>query len=254
MQYSEVKKKGVSDLMSALFTAVSEAEREREREEFAALVIGCKWKGFVDHKLYWRKKKSTLTAQRVFRGHRGRVKAEERKIEQLKRERMLLFDYFATNIQRLYRGYRDRKYLCDNHARKKYLREVEKRSAEVRLACTSHYEAQVEELKQKEKDQYLSKFHCVSKHLLYIASTSSIPGILAAKELKPELHEAFGATAESALRHHHLHQSNKYRPRLKERSLKTTVNTTLNDGSRKPFVAAVSNTRSLLSRPLKYSE
>ena len=202
MQYYTAQLTAEEEMLSALFSALNNAERAREREQRSAERIGSQWKSFKQRRLFSKKKVGIVTIQRLFRGHKGRLRAETHQIQRKLRERALLFDHYATAIQRLFRGYYARKWVSDHSVRKAYLETVLLKSTEVREACARHHAAQVEEQQTRDKDEYFETFTKISSQMLYTASTACMPGVLSSKTIAPCLRASFGDTAEAALRVH----------------------------------------------------
>ena len=83
-----------------------------------------------------------LQLQRVARGRAGRKCVSERKnAKRLENER-LIFEYYAGEIQRLWRGHYSRRYKHDFYARKQYIATVVMRGNDLRNEKQKNSESQ----------------------------------------------------------------------------------------------------------------
>ena len=73
--------------------------------------------------------------QRVFRGHLGRSKSLNLSSIKTKRQRIALFEYCASKIQKIFKGYFSRKYTHNFQARRAYVQKVVDASNEVNISC-----------------------------------------------------------------------------------------------------------------------
>jgi len=76
--------------------------------------------------------------ERVFRGHRGRTRARNAYNERAEMRQVCLFQYFAAQIQRCFRGFYSRKYKQNHAARRAYFKSVSDKNEEV-LAMMENY-------------------------------------------------------------------------------------------------------------------
>eukprot|EP00659_Diplonema_papillatum_P010734 gene10734-16529_t len=205
MQFYLASQNAEESLMKAVFTAVNDAERAREKEYTAALRIGGGWRGYKQRKEEQRLLCAAVEIQRVYRGFTARARAGRARREAAMRDQRAIFDHMACAIQRRFRGFYVRKWVADHISRKRYLREVEAKSEEIRRLCTDTQAQQLLESRTREQDDYVDSFTKISSKMLYIASTASIPGVLSGKTINPLLHSTFGETAEGALRMHRKH-------------------------------------------------
>eukprot|EP01063_Lacrimia_lanifica_P014380 TRINITY_DN20996_c0_g1_i1.p1 TRINITY_DN20996_c0_g1~~TRINITY_DN20996_c0_g1_i1.p1 ORF type:complete len:257 (+),score=116.32 TRINITY_DN20996_c0_g1_i1:127-897(+) len=252
MEFHILKQKARGQLLDKYFVALNAAEEVREQEEKAIRFIQGRWERLRQQKRSRISKLAVLTMQRVFRGHLARLKVERMKIEAAKRDKQSLLDHFATAVQRIFRGFYVRKWVADHYKRKAYLAQVVEKSNEVRQMGQQHYEEQLARHEEEEKSRHVREFAKLSSKMLYVASTATIPGVMAQKPLHPSLHSTYGPSVEGALR---LHRK-KFKPNLPKKTsqdpLATLTQTADCEGEKnKPFVTTVKSDKTLLSKPLK---
>jgi IQ calmodulin-binding motif len=80
--------------------------------------------------------------QRVYRGHSGRRRANDRFNNRLEHRQFSLFLYFAVQIQRSFRGYYSRKYKRNHAARKAYFKSIAAKNEEILQQMQKYAEEQ----------------------------------------------------------------------------------------------------------------
>ena len=115
--------------------------------------------------------------ERVFRGHAARLICHRMSDEKSKSRQLALFQYYALQLQKCFRGYYSRKYRQNHHLRKKYLENVKCAGERVRQSM----EAYAEQIRQDEEDKALaekeSNFKELTENLHHLVSTNQIPGV-----------------------------------------------------------------------------
>lgn len=120
------------DMIDTYYLKLNEAEKYRDKENSAAIIIQKDWRMF---KIKWKfddKKRATLKMQRIWRGFIGRCQFNSKKEDEHQAKQSKFFNEQAKIIQKYYRGYYSRKYEHDFYARKSYLHHVESKNEEVR--------------------------------------------------------------------------------------------------------------------------
>ena len=120
------------DMIDTYYLKLNEAEKFRDQENSAAIIIQKDWRMF---KIKWKfddKKRATLKIQRIWRGFVGRCQFNMKKEDENQAKQSKFFNEQAKIIQKYYRGYYSRKYEHDFYARKSYLHHVETKNEEVR--------------------------------------------------------------------------------------------------------------------------
>lgn len=82
--------------------------------------------------------------QRVTRGHLGRKRARYVRDMWLHHHHQTLQTHLAVSMQRLYRGFRSRKYKHSFYARKRYLAHVNIQNENLRQSMEEQFQAQIE--------------------------------------------------------------------------------------------------------------
>ena len=88
-----------------------------------------------------------------------------------------IFQYFALQLQKSFRGYYSRKYRQNHHLRKLYLENVKSAGERVRQAT----EAYAEQIRQDEENEAFekkeAKFKELTENLHHLVSTRQVPGV-----------------------------------------------------------------------------
>lgn len=138
--------------------------------------------------------------ERVFRGHLGRTRARNTLHSRAELRQICLFQYFAVQIQRNFRGYYSRKYKRNHAARKAYFKAVADKNKEV-LAMMENYanEQAIRDAEdgQAEKDR---AFKSYAENLHHLISTKSTPGVFNPPEDVMEVPHMNGLPVEEHIR------------------------------------------------------
>ena len=115
--------------------------------------------------------------QNSYRRHRALESVYQLKTQCIETEQALMFDYAASVIQRIFRGYHSRKYNHDFYARKKYLLHIQRKN-EHRLERMQQYHMRLaaEHLKTQEETAR-QEFYKLASSLHHLTSTKAIPGV-----------------------------------------------------------------------------
>jgi len=120
---------------------------------------------------------AAIKITRVFRGHCGRKKVKNCKMA-LRDERIkLMYLYFASILQRTFRGFYSRKYKQNHARRKRMLQAVIDKGEEVRRGM---YEYAVDQAIREEaegKNKQEKEFRALAENLHHLVSTQSIAGV-----------------------------------------------------------------------------
>ena len=118
-----------------------------------------------------------LQLQRVARGRAGRKCVSERKnAKRLENER-LVFEYYAGEIQRLWRGHYSRRYKHDFYARKQYIATVVMRGNDLRKKLEAYASECASEMERERARKREQEFKKVTENLHHLVSTKTTPGI-----------------------------------------------------------------------------
>jgi hypothetical protein len=138
--------------------------------------------------------------ERVFRGHLGRTRARNALHSRVELRQICLFQYFAVQIQRSFRGYYSRKYKRNHAARKAYFKEVADKNKEVLAMMENYANAQAlrdAEDEQAEKDR---SFKAYAENLHHLISTKTTPGVFNPPEEVMEVPHMNGLPVEEHIR------------------------------------------------------
>eukprot|EP01062_Namystynia_karyoxenos_P062146 TRINITY_DN55074_c0_g1_i1.p1 TRINITY_DN55074_c0_g1~~TRINITY_DN55074_c0_g1_i1.p1 ORF type:complete len:359 (+),score=139.61 TRINITY_DN55074_c0_g1_i1:85-1077(+) len=204
--YYGLQRVAADDMMHKLCAAVNEAEAARAQEEAAALRIQGVRRMHAARRRFQLKRRAACEAQRAWRGYHGRMRAAERRCEVALTHQRALYAHFACLIQKTFRGYYHRKWVSDFFAQKRYIREVEARSRQVREASVIYEQQLLREEEERAKQERSAHFDRVARSMRHLCSTATQPGVLRPAatqdglQLHPELRGSFGQSAEDALR------------------------------------------------------
>ncbi len=115
--------------------------------------------------------------QRLFRGYRGRKRAAAAKRAVEDRENKAYFDYMATKIQKVWRGYSSRKNIQDFYKRKRYIQAVNEKSAKMMYELDQLEEYNQETLRREKERAMAAKFASLTSNMHHLISTKTQPGV-----------------------------------------------------------------------------
>jgi hypothetical protein len=83
-----------------------------------------------------------IVVARVYRGHLARKRCHQLKKKRRNHEKHQVLIYHAIYIQKMYRGFRSRKYIIDFRIRKTYVKHLAVKGEELRLAMEQRLQQQ----------------------------------------------------------------------------------------------------------------
>ena len=111
--------------------------------------------------------------ERVFRGHLGRIRARNALQDRTEARQICLFQYFAIQMQRSFRGYYSRKYKRNHASRKAYVKTVIDKNNQV-LSMMENYANEQAQVNIKHHSFHLSPVsHDVPNHIDIICQSLS---------------------------------------------------------------------------------
>ena len=134
-----------------------------------------------------------IRGQRIYRGHAGRKRAVQLTAKRREWETMSFFHYQACMCQRIFRGYYSRRFRHDFHARKNYIRNILKKSEELRKSLAEHREIAAREEQDRRMAKAQEEFKNVAQNLHHLLSTKSCPGIYIRLQLRAGTHGVWEA-------------------------------------------------------------
>jgi hypothetical protein len=126
---------------------------------------------------YWKILRNVRLVQRQFRAYQGRRRALAIRITQTKGIQLEFFNFWATAIQRHYRGFYSRKHVHDAKSRRQFLATVAARGQRTVVALQSFGVIQSKERELASQASEFSKLKNISSGLHHLVSTKSIPGV-----------------------------------------------------------------------------
>ena len=191
------KRHEVLEDLDALIEAANEA---KDRECQAAINIQRVFRGARDRYAITLKARACVEIERVFRGHCGRERARAAREQRAATEESGVFQYYATVIQRAFKGYYSRTYVHDFFARKAYIESIKQKSEELRDQLSGHMEQQIEAEQDRAEAAARDEFKKVTQNLHHLLSTASTPGVYNPPYAQGMVPTAFNVPIEDHLR------------------------------------------------------
>lgn len=88
-----------------------------------------------------------------------------------------VFQYFALQLQKMFRGFYSRKYRQNHHLRKLYLEEVKSAGERVRQSMEAHADRIRQDEENKAFEEKEQKFRELTQNLHHLVSTRQVPGV-----------------------------------------------------------------------------
>ncbi|GAX75220.1 hypothetical protein CEUSTIGMA_g2664.t1 [Chlamydomonas eustigma] len=170
-------KSKVPSVLEEYFKACSLAESKRSAEVRAAIVIESCARGFLTRRRLKKLTDVVVNIQRYWRGYLGRLRATLALEIKNKKLRELYFDAQASVIQRHWRGFWSRKSKFDFYARKRYLKEVHSKNAEIRKEMEAEAQRAISAQREMAEDMARRLFDSRVGQLHHLVSTAAQPGI-----------------------------------------------------------------------------
>ncbi len=175
--YLAKREKRHRDLVDSYYQMLNEAEKFRDKENAAAIIIQKDWRMF---KVKWNfddKKRATQKIQRIWRGYIGRCQFMNKKQSEMEEKQSKFFNEQAKIIQKYFRGYFSRRYKHDFYARKNYLQDVQTKNEEIRKELEEWAKKTALEEAKLQEQTARTEFHELASNLHHLASTKLIPGV-----------------------------------------------------------------------------
>lgn len=120
---------------------------------------------------------SARLLQRQFRAYQARRKALAVRVYRTKAMQLEFFNFWATVIQRHYRGFYSRKHVHDARSRRRFLATVAARGERTVVALRTFEMKECEKRDLADQASEISKLKRLSSGLHHLVSTQSIPGV-----------------------------------------------------------------------------
>eukprot|EP00941_MAST-03F_sp_MAST-3F-sp1_P004807 g4807.t1 len=112
----------------------------------------------------------------------------------------MVFDYYAEQIQKIWRAHFSRRYKHDFHARKEYLQKVLSQGASLKAKLDGYAAEQAIADRKRQAEKYEAEFRKVTSNLHHLLSTQRTPGIYNNPYMQDDLPSINGITVEEHLR------------------------------------------------------
>jgi hypothetical protein len=123
------------------------------------------------------KRTSGHKIQRFIRGHFARAKWTELVQRRDRLQEKMVFDYYAEQMQKIWRGHFSRRYKHDFWARKEYLEKIVSQGAALKEELDGYAAEQARADEERRAERREKEFKKVTRNLHHLLSTKSSPGI-----------------------------------------------------------------------------
>jgi len=214
---------GIDIVLDAYHTMDQDRCLHAEEETTAVVLIQSCTRRHLVRTDYLKKLHACREWQRVYRGHVGRMEMNHRRRVRRVNEEQAVFEYYASAIQHVFRGYHSRRFKHDFFARKKYIESILQKSNSLRQQLSLNREKNAQEEQERKMRETQIQFRQVAETLHHLVSTKACPGVYNSPYAIQGPPTAFGEPVESHLkvctseflRKHGLKPSTVKRPRIK---------------------------------------
>ena len=121
---------------------------------------------------------NAIQIERVFRGHLGRQRVENERHQRITlRRQNALFQYFALQLQRIFRAFYSRKYSFDFAKRKQTIETIQRNGEERRRIIEEYAQQQAERLENENYAKEKQDIRNYAENLHHLLSTKHIRGV-----------------------------------------------------------------------------
>lgn len=197
LAYLQLRDSEPKGTMSALFQRMRDTEAKRGIEIRMAIRIQRWIRGWVTRKYLKILNQRSLEMQRLWRGYRDRRRVAKMRKELHEERNRIYHDYMATKIQKIYRGWYSRKHFSDFYKRKTYIRSVLEKSTKMMKELDEKEAQNFYELKLQKEREMAEKFASLTANMHHLISTKTQPGVFNATGYKTT---AFGVPIEAHIK------------------------------------------------------
>lgn len=165
------------EVVSELEELVATAAEAAPHENHCAALVQRHYRGSIARRRIREQSSAARSIQRVVRGQAGRLLAHRKRVERETRQEEAVYHYYATLMQKAFRGYYSRRYLHDFHARKAYISTIQAKSEDLRNQLAESMNDQVLSEQGKAEMMAREEFAKVTQNLHHLVSTAVTPGI-----------------------------------------------------------------------------
>lgn len=166
-----------TSLAHAVLLALQSASDDRELEDYCAEKIQSVFRMYQQRREYRKAKLAVLSMQRLFRGHVVRMAVHDTVSNTMKDYERQCFDYYATRIQAIFRGFHSRKHVDDYYARRAYIRKVTSESDQVLKLAGEQRQCDDELTEAEEKQREAEAYVRATQQVHFMLSTVGVSGV-----------------------------------------------------------------------------
>lgn len=167
----------IEEVIKELDVLLTESENNSPNENLSANKIQRLFRGWRTRVKIYHKNLAAGEIQRVFRGHSSRLICRRMTAEKQNSRKFAVFQYFALQLQKSFRGYYSRKYRQNHHLRKLYLKNVKAAGERVRQSMEEYSQRLRREEEEKLSAEKQAKFKNLTENLHHLVSTRQVPGV-----------------------------------------------------------------------------
>ena len=166
-----------NSLEEKYFKAVEDAQQNAEKEFKASETIRRAWRDYKKRLFQKKRNEAALLIQNTWRMHQATQFVRILRAEKYRKEREDYFNLMASKIQKVWRGYYDRKHIFNYAKQKDYLKSVQEKNDEMLRLLDNHFAETNEEEKRVQFDAEIRRQERKALKEHHLVSTSAIPSI-----------------------------------------------------------------------------
>ena len=159
------------------FARLVEAEGSRPKAISATIKMQALFRSYRVRKWFLVVTRRIIWVQCAFRQSQAKKRASLARREVRLLERAAFFSFWATTIQRYFRGFVSRKHKHDFYARKAYVAKIASVGESVLISMREEAQAQVERAAQQQAADAEERLVAITRQLHHLVSTKNIPGV-----------------------------------------------------------------------------
>lgn len=166
-----------NNIEDKFFEAVEAAQKTAQKEFEASETIKRAWRRFKQKKQQKKLERSAIIIQKTWRMHHATTIVNVLRAEKYRQERVDFFNKQATKIQKVWRGYYDRKHVFNFAKQKEYLEQVKQTNEKMAHLLEGYYAETNETIARAEFEKEARKQENIALKQHYLVSTSAIPSV-----------------------------------------------------------------------------
>lgn len=198
MSYEELWE-GRRDVIKDYFNALREYERMRPIENASAVCVQQYFRAYKVRDDLETQRKAAIMIQKTWRGFLGKRRIKVIRSHQNYEKWMKHYHFYATQIQKIWRGYDSRKTKLDFYERKKYLESLRKQGETTMKELNETRRLREIEAREFANKKRQEEFENLTENLHHLVSTKSIKGVYG-DPLPSMTRTAFGTSMDEHLK------------------------------------------------------